>query len=68
MVKAIKESVTEMQGAEFLPEAPGKAGASFDADKPPVAGARLGRDAGGNPAWFIPNPKEPGKYVQVQTA
>jgi hypothetical protein len=68
MVKAIKDSITEMQAAEFLPEAPAKTGQSFDADRPPVPGARLGRDAEGNPAWFAPNPKEPGKYIQVQTA
>jgi hypothetical protein len=57
-----------MQAAEFLPAAPTKQGQSFDADKPPVPGARLGRDAEGNPAWFTPNPQEPGKYVQVHLA
>lgn len=35
---------------------------------PPVDGARLGRDLQGNPAWFVPNPDQPGKYVQVATA
>jgi amino acid adenylation domain-containing protein len=34
-------------------------------DKPPVAGARLGRDKNGNPAWFIEDPKQLGKYMQV---
>ena len=33
---------------------------------PPVAGARLGRDRSGNPAWFLPNPDQPGKYLQVE--
>ena len=33
---------------------------------PPVAGARLGRDREGNPAWFIADPEQPGKYLQVQ--
>lgn len=28
-------------------------------------GARLGRDAHGKPAWFVPDPNRPGKYVQV---
>jgi hypothetical protein len=32
---------------------------------PPVAGARLGRDKEGNPAWFITDPNRPGKYLQV---
>ncbi|UHG91353.1 polyketide synthase [Spirosoma oryzicola] len=33
---------------------------------PPVQGARLGRDKTGNPAWFVPNPEQPGKYLQVK--
>jgi acyl transferase domain-containing protein len=31
----------------------------------PVPGARLGRDAAGNEAWFVPDPDRPGKYLQV---
>lgn len=31
---------------------------------PPVAGARLGRDKEGNPAWFIEDKANPGKYLQ----
>lgn len=34
-------------------------------NSPPVAGARLGRDNEGNPAWFIADPQQPGKYFQV---
>jgi hypothetical protein len=33
--------------------------------KPPVAGAKLGRDLAGNPAWFLPDPERPGAYLQV---
>lgn len=33
---------------------------------PPAHGARLGRDRNGNPAWFVPNPEQPGKYLQVE--
>lgn len=29
------------------------------------AGARLGRDAEGNPAWFVPDPQRAGAYVQL---
>jgi acyl transferase domain-containing protein len=38
------------------------------AEAPPlsVAGARLGRDAHGRPAWFVPDPSRPGKYVKVE--
>ncbi len=30
-----------------------------------ISGARLGRDAAGNEAWFVPDPNRPGKYLQV---
>ncbi len=68
IVRAFKESVQEMQESGFLPESTKKnvtTGLSFDADKPPVPGARLGRDPAGNPAWYVPNPAEPGKYVKL---
>jgi hypothetical protein len=32
----------------------------------PAPDAKLGRDVDGNPAWFIPNPALPGKYLQVK--
>ena len=32
----------------------------------PVAGARLGRDADGNAAWFVPDPERAGKYFRVE--
>jgi len=37
----------------------------LDADCPPVQGARLGRDAAGRPAWFVPSRERPGKYVKL---
>jgi hypothetical protein len=63
-VAAFKESIAEMQEAEFLP---GRAPASraFDAAHPPVPDARLGRDKDGQPAWFVPDPASPGKYRKV---
>jgi amino acid adenylation domain-containing protein len=70
IIVAFKESVDEMQEAGFFPEAPRKAEvpAAFDAGKPPVPGARLGRDPSGNPAWFVPNPAEQGKYMKVEVS
>jgi glutamate-1-semialdehyde aminotransferase len=65
IVKAFKSAVTEMQEAGFFPPARQKTPLRLDADEPPVPGARLGRDADGNPAWFIPNPSEPGKYMRL---
>lgn len=61
---AFRESVAEMQDSGFLPEPPRQT-ADFDESAPPVAGARLGRDRDGSPAWFVPNPNENGKYMQV---
>jgi glutamate-1-semialdehyde aminotransferase len=61
---AFKESIAEMQEAEFLPgRAPATRG--FDAAHPPVPDARLGRDKDGQPAWFVPDPASPGKYRRV---
>jgi glutamate-1-semialdehyde aminotransferase len=33
---------------------------------PPVEGARLGKDKEGAPAWFVPDPDRPGKYIQLE--
>lgn len=60
---AFRESILEMQEAEFLPRR--RETASFDAGRPPVPGARLGKDPEGRPAWFVPNPDAPGKYLRV---
>ena len=65
IVEAFKAAVREMQSGDFLPGGPSAGARTFDATQPPVPGARLGRDAEGNPAWFVPNPEAPGKYLQV---
>lgn len=61
IVRAWEETVTEMQ-AEGLLSGNGKK----LAPRPPVEGARLGRDAHGKPAWFVENPERKGEYLQVQ--
>jgi len=61
---AFKESVLELQEADFLPHRAAKV-VSIDASAPPVPGARLGRDEQGRPAWFVANPAGPGKYMKV---
>jgi acyl transferase domain-containing protein len=76
--RAFKDSVAEMQAAGFLPgvtptstSADGHAEQysngriAFNRNQPPQPGARLGKDPQGNPAWFIPDPDRPGKYLQV---
>jgi acyl transferase domain-containing protein len=60
------ETRANAQAAEAAkpgPTAAAAAGAASPA--PPVPGARLGRDAAGNEAWFVPDPARPGKYLQV---
>ena len=64
---AFKESVLELQEAHLLPkrkDAPSKA---LDAQTPPVVGARIGKDQDGRPAWFVPNPNSPGKYLRLDS-
>ena len=65
IAKAFKESVLELQEAEFLPRRRNLDTLAFDAAKPPVFGARLCKDAEGNTAWFVPNPDAPGKFMRV---
>jgi glutamate-1-semialdehyde aminotransferase len=61
---AFKESVAELQEADFLPRrAP--VTSAVDASRPPVPNARLGRDKDGKPAWFVPDARTPGKFVKV---
>ena len=63
---AFKEAVAELQEADFLPKRVTAQASAFDASRPPVPGARLGRDAEGKPAWFVANPEVPGKYIKVE--
>ena len=55
----------ELQVEEFLPRRKQAETHALDAARPPVAGARLGKDAEGNPAWFVPNPEAPGKFMRI---
>jgi acyl transferase domain-containing protein len=66
IAKAFKESVRELQEGDLLPGKARQPARTFDANSPPVPGARLGRDQGGNPAWFVPNPADPGKYLRFE--
>lgn len=36
------------------------------AHEPPVQGARLGRSAKGDAAWFVPDPQRKGKYLMIE--
>ncbi|CAN5158478.1 hypothetical protein BH11PSE11_BH11PSE11_36510 [soil metagenome] len=65
IVTAMKESIIEMQESEFLPKRADAAAKVFDATRPPVRDARLGKDPQGNPAWFVPDANAPGKYCRI---
>ena len=71
IINTFEASLIELKSAGFIPvyshpvEAE-KIPAKMDIFKhPPVADARLGKDKDGNPAWFIEDEKNPGKYLQV---
>jgi acyl transferase domain-containing protein/acetylornithine/succinyldiaminopimelate/putrescine aminotransferase len=72
IVEAFKQSLTELQEADLLPNEAGEprhensvARSKTTVPQPPIPGAKLGRDPKGDPAWFAPDPERPGKYVQV---
>jgi hypothetical protein len=65
--KAFKEAVAELVESDFLPRRSTTTGEAFDASRPPVPGARLGRDPDGKPAWYVANPDAPGRYMKVET-
>jgi glutamate-1-semialdehyde aminotransferase/acyl carrier protein len=59
VAEAFARTVDEMAAVGFLPST---------RSQPPVTGARLGRDALGRKAWFVPDPDRTGKYLQIETA
>jgi amino acid adenylation domain-containing protein len=65
IVRAFTESVRELQDGGFLPRVRNVAGLIHDAGRPPVPGARLGRDPDGRPGWYVPHPDAPDKYLKV---
>jgi glutamate-1-semialdehyde aminotransferase len=65
IVEAYRESVLELQDAGFLPCR--NVLHVMDAARPLVAGARLGREPDGRPAWFVPDPDRTGKFLKVGT-
>ncbi|WP_316812011.1 polyketide synthase [Pedobacter heparinus] len=72
MVRCFEESMDEMVEAGFFTKKEPVNGSAvnghvvINANTPPVEGAKLGKDAEGNPAWFIKDEQNPGKYLQIQ--
>ncbi|MBD2699155.1 amino acid adenylation domain-containing protein [Spirosoma sp. BT702] len=73
IAEAFQESIRALIDAQFLSSpapvlpkaAPKPTNMVNSVDHPPVAGAKLGRDAQGNVAWFFKDPSRPGKYLQL---
>ncbi len=63
---AFKASIDELQDSGFLPKPKATTQTVMDAAAPRIAGARLGRDPQGQPAWYAPDPEAPGQYVKVE--
>ncbi|MBS0226180.1 MAG: amino acid adenylation domain-containing protein [Proteobacteria bacterium] len=66
IAEAFKASIDELQESGFLPKPKATPQTVMDAGAPKVAGARLGRDPQGQPAWYAPDPEAPGQYVKVE--
>ncbi len=77
VINKFKESLNELCELGFIPtdhtqttseikvESNGHS-QNGNGQQPPVPGAKLGKDANGNPAWFITDPERPGKYLMVK--
>src|SRR5690606_19007125 len=73
IAEAFETSVEELVQAGFIPTAaaPTKNGSAIVSKnatnmQPPVPNARLGKDSEGNPAWFVEDENNAGRYLQVQ--
>ncbi|SEN56975.1 amino acid adenylation domain-containing protein [bacterium A37T11] len=68
IIEAFHGAVRDLLAAGFIPSskpASNSTNSALSFNTPPVAGARLGKDKSGNPAWFIQDPKNEGKYLQI---
>jgi amino acid adenylation domain-containing protein len=66
IVDAFQASVDELLESEFMPRSTAGDAPELDSSRPPLPGARLGRDEHGKPAWFVPNPDRKGAYLKVE--
>jgi hypothetical protein len=66
IIAYFEDSLTELKGVGLIPDYEHPAtDENQDLNIPPAPGAKLGKDKEGNPAWFIKDEKNPGKYLQV---
>jgi amino acid adenylation domain-containing protein len=72
IINTFKKCIDKMVSAGFfitnksktIATKPADANNSVIINKPPVDGAKLGRDKNGNPAWFVADPNKNGEYVK----
>ncbi len=66
ILRCFEESLVELRAEGLIPE---YSHSPVDENKnlniPPVPNAKLGKDQQGNPAWFVKDENNPGKYLQV---
>ncbi|MBS1739288.1 MAG: amino acid adenylation domain-containing protein [Bacteroidetes bacterium] len=68
IIKCFEASVVELKTAGIMPDYKHPENIQTPSvNRPPMKNARLGRDRDGNPAWFIPDDKRPGKYIQISS-
>lgn len=67
IISCFEESLMELKEFGFIPNYthPAPEIDVNDINLPPVPHARLGKDKEGNPAWFVKDESNPGKYLQV---
>ncbi|WP_316749143.1 polyketide synthase [Pedobacter gandavensis] len=70
IITTFEACLKELKAAGFIPvyiqTVEEKISAKMDIfNSPPLPNARLGKDRDGNPAWFIEDDQNPGKYLQV---
>jgi len=66
IIAAFRDAIAELQESGFLPAPKQPEVMELDASRPPVPGARLGRDPEGKPAWYVPDPGQAGRYVKLE--
>ena len=69
IIETFKICLTKMIAAGFFisasPARSSNESVIINSNKPPVEGAKLGRDKEGNPAWFVPDTNVIGEYFKI---
>jgi amino acid adenylation domain-containing protein len=63
IIWAFQVCVAELQSSGFLTSL--TTAIAINKNLPPQPGAKLGKDRDGNPAWFVADPQQSGKFLQI---